>query len=402
MLRYWVLAILMALIGCAKRAYEAAPETGYYEDYDANYGGYAGESAAYDAPSMAMDAAPAPSAPGVQAARKSSGASTRATTSSATGAQGPPDEPAGPRMVHYNGYIQLKVTDGEALVEQVAKRAEALGGYVEQRSLTRITVRVPVGSFLDTFKEVLSYGEVVDKSLTAEDVTDAFLDVELRLRTANTTRARLQELLAKATTEEEKLELLRQIARLTEQIDVMEAQLRTLQALADFSRLTVEAQAREPFMARQGAPEIEGFGFIQQLSPFQRDVSFTGKKLELAVPDGMVALDVRKRFAVESADGAAMWTTRLENQPIGDSAFWVEALRTRLAPEFGAAEVKAVGGFQVLRLVEPGSDTPYVYIVGVRAEGKHLDLVEIYYPSTAHEDRYKAAVDAALSGGGQS
>lgn len=402
MLRTLVLAVLLALVGCAKKAYESAPDAGYsaYDDYGGGYGrGEAEMSRAYD-PSAADYGPPAP-APSAPAARKSAGASTR-TTTSAPAEPAEPVEPAGPRMVHYNGYIHLKVTDGEALVDQVAKRAEALGGYVEQRSLTRITVRVPVAIFLDTFKEVLGYGEVVDKSLTAEDVTDAFQDVDLRLRTAAATRDRLQELLAKATTEEEKLELLRQIARLTEQIDVMQSQLRTLQSLADFSRLTVEAQARDPFMARQGAPELQGFTFIQQLSPFQRDVSYTGKKLALAVPEGMVALDVKKRFAAESADGAAMWTTRLPNEPIGDSAFWAEALRTRLAPEFSDGEIRTVGEFQVLRLVEPGNPSPYVYIVGVRAEGKHLDLVEIYYPSTATEERYGAAVNAVLNGGGES
>ena len=52
----------------------------------------------------------------------------------------------------------------------------------------------------------------------------------------------------------------------------------------------------------------------------------------------------------------------------------------------------------MLRLVEPGADDPYRYLIAVRVEGKHLQLVEIVYPGAAQEECYSAAVRAALAG----
>ena len=37
--------------------------------------------------------------------------------------------------------------------------------------------------------------------------------------------------------------------------------------------------------------------------------------------------------------------------------------------------------------------------LAVRADGRHLDLVEVYYPSEAQETRYADAVKAMLAGG---
>ena len=39
------------------------------------------------------------------------------------------------------------------------------------------------------------------------------------------------------------------------------------------------------------------------------------------------------------------------------------------------------------------------HVLAVRAEGDHLDLVEVYYPSEAQETRYGDGVKAMLAGG---
>ena len=52
----------------------------------------------------------------------------------------------------------------------------------------------------------------------------------------------------------------------------------------------------------------------------------------------------------------------------------------------------------MLRLVDREED-PYTYIICVRAAGRTLDLVEIYYPSASHEERHGEAIGAAIGGG---
>lgn len=301
------------------------------------------------------------------------------------------------RMVHYNGWVRLRVTRTEDMVDEVAKLAAGLGGFVESLTPARITVRVPVERFDEAYAAVRKMGELLDESLTAEDVTDAYTAMDLRLQTAQTSRARLIELLAIAKTEEEKIALLQQIQRLTEEIDVMAAKLRTLAALASMSRLTVEGEARRAFTGTNNRADISGFTWISHLSPFRRDVAEQGRLLALPVPEGFVALDLKKRLIAESADGAIFWTSSRDNDPVGDAAYWLEAVRGRLAPEFARAETFELGGWKMLRLVEVGAD-PYTYLVGLSVDGKTLKLVEVYYPSSAQEKRHDAAVRAVLGG----
>ena len=80
----------------------------------------------------------------------------------------------------------------------------------------------------------LEFGEVLGKIITSEDVSEAYTSVELRLKTSKTTRDRLISLLEKTNDDKEKINLLREIQRLNEQIDRMEAQMRTLKNLLIF------------------------------------------------------------------------------------------------------------------------------------------------------------------------
>lgn len=397
---------VLFVLGCAKRDYYAPPAEAYY-DYDSDdYGGYGGHARgglalAEEAPSRAMykearrsraDSAPPPPAP------VTSGSSTSSVpTPEPEPDQAAPEQPAAERMVHYDGWARLRVTRVQDLLDQVAALAEELGGKVEHMYSSTITVAVPVASFEDAFVRVLDLGDVMDKSITATDITEAFTSMELRLRTAETTRTRLQALLAKATEENEKLQLLREIARLTEEIDLLQSKVELLSTLASFSRITIEAVPRQAVGQRSAEQEAWGLGWILDLSPFRQDVVAYAKHLPLEVPDGFVALDLKKRFVAESADGAVIRSGKLDNQPHGDTAFWMAALRQRLESEFDTATEETWGAYRVLELVD-GSDEPYVYLLAVSAQGKWLHFVEAYYPGQAEQERHGAAVRKVIEG----
>lgn len=312
--------------------------------------------------------------------------------------QEPAAEPSPKRSIYYSGYLKMRVTRPQEALDQAAGLAKGLGGFVERLSATAITLRVPVDSFQKAFDQVAALGDVLEKSISAEDVTDALMEIGLRLDTARATRERLIVLLAKARNEQEKLELLRQIQRLTEEIDRMESQIRTLQSLASFSRLTLEVQQREAMTARTSDQDVAEFRWIHQLSPFQRLVAAMGKRLEFQIPKGLVELGNKRTFITESADGTVFWASRRANQPEGSTVFWLEALKSRLAPEFGAVTVQEMGGFQILRLVDR-SEKPYLYWVGVKVNASDLELIEVYFPDATHEKRYGAEILKAIEGG---
>lgn len=374
--------------------------------------------AAYDAPSRAMaptavsemdvsseayeDAPMAAPAPAAMPASKVMSTAGGSPTPQRAPEQRPeqraePQKPKAQRMVHYNGFVRLKVTTPDETLAQAAKLAQDLGGYVEAQAATTITLRVPVARVREAFSALLKLGDVLARSLTAQDVTDAYTAAELRLKTMRASRDRLVELLARAKNEHEKLSLLREIQRLTEQIDQLELQVKTLAALASYSRLTLEAVPRQAHVA-QNPEELAAFRWIQELSPFRRDVAQRGDTLELAPPDGMVVLGEREHWIAESADGAVIWSSKHENEPRGATEFWVKALEKRLGAEYGNAEVVKVGRYEFVRVIDSG-ETAYRYMVGVLADGDDLNLVEVYYPTPKHEQRHEKAVRSALERG---
>ncbi|MES2643900.1 MAG: DUF4349 domain-containing protein [Myxococcota bacterium] len=305
-------------------------------------------------------------------------------------------KPVAARMVHYQGYAELRVGKQQEATDVLIALATAAGGGLEQQYGATLVLRVPVAKFREVFDAVLKVGDVTRKSIAAEDVTEAFSAVELRLATARARRDRLVALLAQSKDENEKLALVREIQEVTEELDRLELSSRTLQRLADFSRITVKLQQRPALTWRGGTPESAAFAWIRNLSPFDaEDSALGGKKLKLDVPDGFVPLDTKGRFIVESAEGARLWATRLVNDPVGDTPFWTDALGRRLISEFKEGDPVAVGEWQGLRLLDR-SDTPYVWVVLVRAVGKDLDVVQIFYPSVAAEQRHAPAVQAVL------
>ncbi|MDP6934153.1 MAG: DUF4349 domain-containing protein [Myxococcota bacterium] len=303
-----------------------------------------------------------------------------------------------PQSVHYNGHAYLRVSRVDEVADELSLLAQQVGGHVEELNPSRVTIRVPVETFRDVFAKVLQMGDVLGKSISATDISESLTSVSLRLKTAQATRDRLVKLLAKAEDETEKLELIRQIQRLTEEIDRLSGQSNTLQSLAAMSRITIELVPREALSRLDHGTDIAELSWIRQLGPFHTFVGSMGDRLALDTPTGFVELDPKGQFVLESADGARLWTGRLDNQPRGDTGFWLSAIQERLADEFGSAEVLQVGSYGMLRLVDR-EDDPYTYVIGIRADGKYLDLVEIYYPSSAHEERHGEAIESIIGGG---
>lgn len=303
------------------------------------------------------------------------------------------------RMVHYDGYARLRVTRVEDGVADLTRLAAELGGAVERVAGRAVTLRVPVARFQEAFDRALGLGDVLDRSITAEDVTEAFTAVDLRLSTARATRDRLVALLARSEDEQEKLQLVRQIQRVSEEIDVLEAQVRTLADLAARSRITVELVPREALAWQGPDAETAEMAWIRAMSPFRRDLMVRSRRLVLDVPDGMVGLDVGRAFVAEAPDGARVWSHSIANRPVGDAGFWLSALEGRLGRDFASAQRSEAGTFTVLTLVDRGED-PYTWIIAVRVRGDRVELVQAYLPDPTQAARYTEAVRTVLLAAG--
>jgi len=104
-----------------------------------------------------------------------------------------------------------------------------------------ITVKVPSQNFDSFIKDVskgVSYFE--RKDISAEDVTEQYIDLNSRLKTKRKLEERYLQILQKATKISEILEIEKQISTIREEIEAKEGQLKYLESRVSESTITIE------------------------------------------------------------------------------------------------------------------------------------------------------------------
>ena len=148
------------------------------------------------------------------------------------------------RMTIRTADQRVVVDSPMAAGRRVERVIHETGGYLEESSGSkdgnvRIVGRVPAAQ-LDSIVEVVArLGVEKRRIMTGKDVTDQYSDLEARLRSNIALRDRIQQLLARATTIDEILNLERQIARLQADIDGLQSHLDRLKSQATLASLFV-------------------------------------------------------------------------------------------------------------------------------------------------------------------
>lgn len=109
------------------------------------------------------------------------------------------------------------------------------------RNYNFLTVRIPTKNF-DSFMNKLS-GEVEKfemKDITVEDVTERFYDLQTRLKTKKELEKKYLQILQRAKTVKEILEVEREINKLREEIESTEGRFKYLSNQVSFSTLTIQ------------------------------------------------------------------------------------------------------------------------------------------------------------------
>lgn len=153
---------------------------------------------------------------------------------------------AAKRLVIYTGSMSLMVPTVDTALDGFLARVTGLGGYLQSRSASTVTVRVPAAEFFAVLDGLRKIGTVTDEQVNAQDVTKRVFDIELRLQTADESRKRLVEILKSATKIEDILRIETEIRRLTDEIEAMKGELRNLGDQIAFSTLTVAFYANAP------------------------------------------------------------------------------------------------------------------------------------------------------------
>ncbi len=283
----------------------------------------------------------------------------------------------------YNGSAGLIVEDMENTRQDIESLTMESGGYVESSFSDYLVLRVPAEQFDEIFEAILEMGRVEYSRVETWDVTEAFADIERRLATAEETRHRLYILLEESNDPKERALILREIGRLTEEIESLKQQMSIMNARISFSRITVQLIPRiQGDLSRNDIP----FGWIAYLDPLYPAGEKLRTKVSLDLGEQFAVFSREKVFLAEDSDGMQVIISTVPNSPRGDNNFWQRALAFHLEPFYSEmTEMKQNFGDEELLGVELVSKDrePFRYFVGIVSDGRYLHVVEIFSPLAA-------------------
>ena len=147
------------------------------------------------------------------------------------------------------GSVRFETNDIEKTYQQIFLAAKKYKSNIQNDSegkeygsiYKRMTVRVPSQNF-DLFLNEISQGVTFfdTKEVSAEDVTEQYIDIEARLIAKKRLENRYLELLKKATKVIEILEIEKQLSAIREEIESKQGQLLYLQNKISMSTITIE------------------------------------------------------------------------------------------------------------------------------------------------------------------
>jgi len=147
------------------------------------------------------------------------------------------------RMLVQRGELTVETARPAEATREFLGKVKELGGHLSRQDAKAVTVRVPAAQFDAAFAAASAAGRVLHESREANDVTEEYVDLGIRLETATKARARLLEVLQKAERVDDILKVEAEIRRLSEEIERIEGRRKLLADQVALATLTVTFQA---------------------------------------------------------------------------------------------------------------------------------------------------------------
>ncbi len=148
------------------------------------------------------------------------------------------------RKLVRNGQLELDVASFEESSAAVEKIVGEADGFVELATTgdesATLRCRVPAPQLETTMARLAKLGDVTRRSLSSQDVTEHWFDLETRLRNAVALRDRLRDLLERAKDVAEVLAVEKELTRVQTEVESLQGQFDRLKGQVELSALTVE------------------------------------------------------------------------------------------------------------------------------------------------------------------
>jgi len=141
---------------------------------------------------------------------------------------------------------------GGFVVASEAKQRNAEGQLKPETTVT-ITIRVPAARFDAVVSELRGAGSrVAHDKVTAQDVTEEYIDLEARIRAKQALESQFMEIMKQARTVQDALEVQRQLSDVRAEIERLEGRRRFLENQTSLSTITVTIQPPTQMVSSTG------------------------------------------------------------------------------------------------------------------------------------------------------
>lgn len=157
------------------------------------------------------------------------------------------------RYLIRNASLTLEVEEPREALDQITRLITEHQGYVADlqewtdelgNRSAAITFRVPAERFEQVLAAVQSLGKVFNLRVSAEDVTEQYIDVGAQLRNLKRTEERLLGHLSRTARLADTLAVERELSRVRQQIEQLEGRIRFLQNRVTYCTVNVSLQQR--------------------------------------------------------------------------------------------------------------------------------------------------------------
>ena len=150
------------------------------------------------------------------------------------------------RKLVKTGSVTLEVESLSAADSAIEKWCASFGGYISDSSSwqtnANYTVKIPSGRFDDAMKTAGNLGILREHSISTQDVTEQFYDLQTRLSNKKVMRDNLRKYLSQAKDVKDMLQIEKELNSVISDIEFMEGRMKRLSNQIDYSTISVSVQ----------------------------------------------------------------------------------------------------------------------------------------------------------------
>jgi len=306
-------------------------------------------------------------------------------------------DPVMERLMIRRGFLSLQSTNPEEVGKRAVEVVQLAKGWVQQQHDSNFVFRVPADRFDEVLATVERMGVVVSRRIDAQDVTGEVRDLELRVKNARALRERYAELLKRAEEVKDLLAIEKQLAKVTEEIERIEGQLKRRKHDVSFSLLELKllAAQRAPDRASRSPFAWLSLIGIRRVPQYRPDRAWSSR-VDWDPPEGYADMgrtdDKSVRGWLYSPEGVRIVVRRFDNKPPVDAAFWTKELRRELVRVRGYEERAGAVETEGVLVFQTGGDSsvPTMYAVKLIVTKRELTVVEMVGPVTVMAGQWSA------------